>query len=376
MVAVVHLITLGWINASILGALYMIAPMALKARLPPRRLDYAAWTLYAIGVLGMVSHFWLDSPKGMVWSAGTVTVALLWVAGRAAAALRPAKIPREVKLHFHLAFLNVLIAATLGVLLGLNKVHPLLGGFVLTNVYAHAHLAALGWATMMVMGAGYRLLPMLLPAALPEGRMVAAGAILLETGVLGLFASFLFRSRAAGLFGLVIVAGLAVFLSRVRWMRRHPRPAPRELRRPDWGVLHALQALVYLALAAALGIALAFNPSAEWTLRAAPVYGVLGLVGFLAQIVVGVEQRLLPLYAYLRVADDASLGTPLPSPHATPVRSLQAAVFALWTAGVPGLAAGLGLERPPVIAAGAAALLTAVLLGAIGDLVLFRRARP
>ena len=71
MIAVVHLVTLGWISASILGALYMIAPMALRARLPAGRLDFAAWWVYAIGVLGMVSHFWLDSPKGMVWSAGT-----------------------------------------------------------------------------------------------------------------------------------------------------------------------------------------------------------------------------------------------------------------------------------------------------------------
>ena len=38
-------------------------------RLPARATDYAAWVFYAIGVLGMVSHFWIDSPKGMVWSA-------------------------------------------------------------------------------------------------------------------------------------------------------------------------------------------------------------------------------------------------------------------------------------------------------------------
>lgn len=375
MIAVVHLVTLGWISASILGALYMIAPMALRARLPAGWLDFTAWALYGIGVLGMVAHFWIDSPKGMVWSAGTVTVGLLWVAARAAVALWPAPVPRAVKLHFFLAFLNVLIAATLGVLLGLNKVEPVLGGFVMTNVYAHAHMAALGWATMMVMGAGYRLLPMLLPSAMPEGRLVALSAILLEAGVLGLFASFLLRSWWVGLFALLVVAGLAVFLSRVVWMKRHPRPAPKALRRPDWGVLHAIQSLLYLAAAAGLGIALAFADDPVWTFRAAPVYGTLGLVGFLAQIVVGVQQRLLPLYAWMRSYQGVVPEEQPPSPHETPVRPLQAAVFVLWTAGVPLLATGLGLERVPLLAAGSSVLLAAVVLGGFADLLLFRRAR-
>ena len=33
MLAVVHLLTLGWITSHILGALYLIAPMALRTRL-------------------------------------------------------------------------------------------------------------------------------------------------------------------------------------------------------------------------------------------------------------------------------------------------------------------------------------------------------
>lgn len=375
MVAVVHLVTLGWISASILGALSMIAPMALRTRLPARGSDYAAFALYAIGVVGMVAHFWLDSPRGMVWAAGSAALALLWATGRAGLALRTAPIPAAVKLHFHFAFLNLATAAALGVLLGLNKVRPVLGGFVLSNVYAHAHLAALGWGTMMVMAAGYRLLPMLLPSAMPEGGRLYASAVLLETGVLGLFVSLLVRSRAVALFAPIVAAGILAFLFQVAWMKRHPRPAPKALRRPDWGVLHALQALLWLAVAAGLGMVLAFTPASEWKLRAALVYGTLGLVGFLSQIVVGVSHRLLPLYAWMRAYEKTDFEVQPPSPHATPVRPLQATVFLLWSAGVPLLAVGLGTMRPGLVSAGASALLAAVVLGGIGNLVLFRRAR-
>lgn len=375
MVAVVHLITLGWISASILGALSMIAPMALRTRLPARPSDHAAFALYVIGVAGMVAHFWLDSPRGMIWASGSAALALLWATGRAAFALRMAPIPSAVKLHFFLAFLNLAVAATLGILLGLNKVQPVLGGFVLSNVYAHAHMAALGWGTMMVMAAGYRLLPMLLPSAMPGGKRLYASAVLLEAGVLGLFFSFLGRSRAVAVFAPLVAAGIAAFLLQVAWMKRHPRPAPRELRRPDWGVLHAVQALFWLAVASGLGMVLAFAPASEWKLRAALVYGTLGLVGFLSQIVVGVSHRLLPIYAWMRAYEQAGFQIQPRSPHATPLRPLQAATFFLWSAGVPLLAAGLGMVRPALVSAGASALLTGVILGGAGNLVLFRRAR-
>src|SRR6185369_6327338 len=355
------------ISASILGALYMVAPMALRTRLPARATDYAAWAFYAIGVLGMVSHFWIDSPKGMVWSAGTIVAALLWVTGRAVLALRPAPIPAAVKLHYLFAFLNLVGAASMGLLLGLNKVKQVLGGYVLANVYAHAHLAALGWATMMVMGTGYRLLPMLLPSAMPEGKAVWASALLLEAGAAGLFVCFVLRSGAIALF--------AVVFSQVLWMRRHPRPAPRALRRPDYGVLHSFAALGYLAHALLLGLCLAVTPPAEWKLRAALVYGVFGLVGFLAQMVVGVSLRLLPLYTWLRAQEKTGFpANQPPSPHALPARPPQAAGLALWTVGVPLLAAGFALDRPVLVSAGAAALFAAVVLGAIGNLLLARRA--
>jgi len=374
MVAVVHLVTLGWISASILGALYMVAPMALRTRLPARAADYAAWVVYVIGVTGMVTHFWIDSPKGMVWAAGTIVAALLWVTGRAVLALRPAPIPPEIKLHYLFAFLSLVGAASMGLLLGLNKVKPVLGGYVLANVYAHAHLAALGWATMMVMGTGYRLLPMLLPSAMPEGKGVWATALLLEAGAVGLFVSFVLRSGAVALFAVVTAAALVLFFRQVLWMRRHPRPAPRALRRPDYGVLHSFAALGYLALALLLGLCLAITPPGEWKLRAALVYGVFGLVGFLAQMVVGVSLRLLPLYAWLRAAERADFPAQPPSPHSLPARPLQAVGLALWTLGVPLLAAGFALDRPPLVSTGAAALFVAVVLGALGNLLLVRRA--
>lgn len=375
MVAVVHLVTLGWITASILGAVYMIGPMALRMAMPARAADRWAFGLFVAGVIGMAIHFWIAEHSGMAWSAGMVTLAVSRVAWRVLRALPAAPIQGAVKLHFALGFANLLLAATAGLLLALDKMFHFLPGYVLANVAAHAHLAALGWALMIVMGAGYRLLPMLLPAAMPERRSLWASALLLETGVLGLAAGLVLRRPWAGAFAVVAVAGVLSFLREVRWMARNPRPAPKELRKPDLGVVHVAQALACLLLAAGLGLALVFSPPAAWKVPAALVYGVLGLVGFLAQMVIGVNARLLPLFSWLTAYAGDAFRTVPPSPHATPSRTLQVWTLGLWSVGMPLLAAALALDRAPWLTAAGWTLFAAVLLDGIGAVRIVLRAR-
>ncbi len=373
MLAVAHLVTLGWISASILGSIYIVGPLAFRMPLPARRTDFVAFLAFTIGVLGMVSHFWMDSPSGMAWSAGLVTLTFAHVSLRALLGLRTAPVSREARLPVALAFLNVLGAALLGTLLAVNKVSPFLEVRHLDAVFAHAHLAGLGWGTLMVMGAGYRMLPMILPAAMPRGAFVYASAVMVELGVIGLVVSFLNGGRGLAASALAAAAGIGLFLSRVAWMLRNRRPAPTELRRPDWGTWHALQAMLYLVAALALGLYLALAPVSEAAPGIAMAYGVFGLVGFLSQIVVGVEARVLPLFGWLWGFADRGYADSPPSLHAVPVRALQALVFGLWTGGVPLLASGLAFDRPLLVSMGAGGLLVAVLASLANIVVVLAR---
>ncbi|MFI5183468.1 MAG: hypothetical protein ACHQNV_03645 [Vicinamibacteria bacterium] len=373
MLAVVHLVTLGWISASILGAIYVVGPLAFRMPLPARAADYVAFVGFAIGVLGMVSHFWMDIPAGMAWAAGLVACTMSYVAMRALSRLVDAPVPFEARLPMALAFVNVIAAAGAGVLVAVDKVSPLLTVNHLDAVFAHAHLAALGWATMMVMGAGYRILPMILPAAMPRGPWVYASALLLEAGVLGLFWSFFHGDRGLPICATLAVAGIGTFLSRVVWMLRNRRPAPPDLRRPDWSVAHAVQALACLVATCGLGLYLAVAERSDTTLALALVYGVLGLVGFLSQIIVAVLGRVLPLFAWLWGFSDREHAESPPSLHRAPLRPLQGFAFILWTLGVPILTVGLGADRITLVSWGAWALLAAVLAGLTNAIVVLTR---
>ena len=367
MVALVHLITLGWITASILGSLYVISPMALRTPMPESRSDLAVCLVYAVGLSGIVTHFWLNTYAGVGWSALLALAAALHVGTTALKRLRGAPVQPAVKLHLLLANANLLLAGGLGILLAFDKHRPFLPGRGLGNVLAHAHLAAVGWVGMMVMGTGLRMLPMILPAAMPKATLSVPAAWIAEAGILGVFVSLMLGGKALGFFALLVAAGFLVFLGQAAWMARHLRPGPAGLPRPDVGVGHALQALIYLIVALAVGIFLAFAQESDLTYRLAPVYGVAGLLGFFGQLVLGIESRILPMFAAY-YANRGPVGAgPTVKPHEMPSRGLQSLVFLLWTAGVPTLAAGMSLQRAGAVRLGGAMLLVAALATALNQ---------
>ena len=98
---------------------------------------------------------------------------------------------------------------------------------------------------------------------------------------------------------------------RVRLLRRprrrdgaHRSKKPAGAPAVDFAVLHAAAAVISFVVACAIGLYLVFTPPSEMSLRLAIAYGVFGLVGFLAQMVVGMQAKLVPLLAwYLALAD-------------------------------------------------------------------------
>ena len=270
-----------------------------------------------------------------------------------------------MKLHIILACVNFWIAAAMGLLIAFDKVGHFLPGYVIANVFAHAHLAALGWATMMVVGVAYRMLPMTFPSRMPSGRSMYASALLLESGVLGLIATLLLRASITAAFGIMIVAGLTAFGTRVVWMRRHTVSKPVGAPRVDFALLHAAAAATALAVAAIIGLVLLIRPASPALLRAAAAYGVLGLVGYLAQMVIAMETRLLPMVSWFWAYAASGYRTAPPSPHVMRDRSLQAVVFAAWTIAVPALALGMFVESAVLIAIGAWSLFAGVVVAGL-----------
>jgi hypothetical protein len=114
-----------------------------------------------------------------------------------------------------------------------------------------------------------------------------------------------------------------------------------------------------------MGLVLLAAPMSPLTLRLAAAYGALGLVGFLAQMVVGMEARIVPLFTWYWAYARGEFRTAPTAPLRMREPMLQACVFAGWSLGVPTLAAGLFFEAPRLLAAAGWSLFAATAVAAL-----------
>ncbi len=373
-VALVHLLTLAWLTGSILGSLYIVGPLALRVPMPVTKGDWIAFGSFVSGASGMVSHFWINTYDGMAWSAMFVVGTIAWVGNRVIRGLDSAKIPWGVGLHVRLAFFNILAGAALGMLLGFDRSRGFLTISPLATMFAHAHIAAIGWVMMLVIGLSYRLIPMILPAAMPSGRSVALSAILLETGLVALSALLILDSQYLWIGALLIIGGLVSFVAHVRWTIARRLPRPPALPARDWSTWQVHAAFVWLLVAIGVGLALTLRAHDDYRLSLMWTYGVAGLVGFLAQMVAGMQGRLVPMYAWYRVF--AATGKPpAMAAHALPSEAFARFIFLCWAAAVPMLTYGLATVDHVAIRVGAVLLLAGVTVGGAYLAYMLRRAR-
>src|SRR5215471_14791606 len=250
--AVVHVFTLGWITAIIMGVMYRYVPALTRTLVPSPRLACIQLALYVVGASGMITHFAIGIWPGLWLAAIIVFASILMFAWNILPGVM-SQVGRGVaETGMFLSVCFLLAAALLGTLLGLDKTYDFLGGSLLSNLAAHVHLAAVGWVTLSICAVSYRMLPAFL---LPTTRLPAAAKwqiYALAMTVVGLVGSLLLRCGMASTFSIAITLSMGWYLVIVaRMVRTRRMPL-------DWTPLHALAGVIGLAMAAGLGIGLSF----------------------------------------------------------------------------------------------------------------------
>jgi hypothetical protein len=191
--------------------------------------------------------------------------------------------------------------------------------------------------------------------------------VLIELGVLVLFVALILQSPWSRAGAVLIVAGLGCFAAHVGAMVRYRSKKPTDAPAVDFAVLHAAAAGLSLVAACSIGLYILFASPSDTSLRLAIAYGVFGLVGFLAQMVVGMQARLVPMLAWYRALVDSGFKGPIVPPFAMSVRSLQEGTLTAWAFAVPAIAVGFALNAIPLLSAGGWSLLAGVLMSAAGQ---------
>lgn len=198
-----------------------------------------------------------------------------------------------------LRFLGLGLVALIGCLWALPwGAGAISDGRVLTPyVLGLIHLAALGWLTMVAIGASYQLVPVALGAALWSPALAAASFWIYGAGVATLVAGFFSFASPLLMAGAVAVgAALTLFLLNLALtLRRVPR----------WTLTGAYMsgAYVLLGAAASLGISLVADLqlgfSAHLLATGPAAHAFLAVFGWLVPLIVGVSYKLLPMFGLI-----------------------------------------------------------------------------
>ena len=266
--AMVHLLTIGWLTLLMFGALFQFVPVITSRKLPSQALPLVTLIGVECGLALMVGGFcslgrstWV----GLLLPIGGVLVVAALLVGSTTllvplAAKRPVPLSaRFVLVGLGFLLLTILLGLSFALALTVPATGPTLTPLLADGVGYHALAGLGGWFTLTAIGVSYELLPMFMLAPHERG---ALGASVLWIGVGGFLAAF-----AAGLAAtvwpaawiatleqagrLAIVLALGLYLADVVRLYRGRRRRQIELHnRAAIGAFAALGLAVLLAIGA------------------------------------------------------------------------------------------------------------------------------
>jgi hypothetical protein len=315
-IAVTHLIVLGWICTIVMGALYQLVPVALETKLYSERLAGWQFLFHIVGFAGMVWMFWTWNLKH-VGHFGTVLVvgACLFVYNIVRTLWR---VPRWniIASAVASAMVWLLLAVMAGLTIAVGKasyssnlagpVGTLVGGLksiaafmahfdAISAMHAHAHLGAVGVFLMLIVGISYKLVPMFTLSDIQSHWRTRASVWLINAGLLLSFFLILFRSRYKELGAVTVIVGLALYGIEINAILR-----ARKRRALDWGVRYFLTAIGLLAPLSILALVLSW-PSLRLTQvtgQLENLYGFLALVGVVTFAIIGMLYKIVPFLVW------------------------------------------------------------------------------
>ncbi len=158
------------------------------------------------------------------------------------------------------------------------------------------HIAVLGWATMIIMGAMTQLVPVILETSLYSVRIARWGLWLYLLGVSGVAGHFwLLPTGGSGMTSVAIMAFVAILL-----FVFNIGLTMRKVRGINITVAHMIAAITYLATVATLGLLLGINLGFPFIkgnhLNYLALHAAIGFAGWFSMVIMGVSYRLLPMF--------------------------------------------------------------------------------
>jgi hypothetical protein len=297
--ASIHLLTLGVLTMTAMGASFQLLPVVTLRPLGSIWPAKASFWLFLPGVIlltfGMIS---VHAPS-LNWGAGLVVFGLVFFVALTANNLQRAGNLPVVAAHGWGAIAALIIFAVIGALLAAD----LEGGFLTDHrrlAILHMNLAIFGFMGLLAIGLSLVLVPMF---ALSRSLSTFQGwlqLVLTAAAIVTFCAGALIDSKILGVGAITI--GFAAATTHLRLMRNALRSGMRKrlglsfvLVRSSWGLL-------------AVGLLIGLAIIVEFPIPNGPaLFGFIILAGWLLTFLTGILQRIMPFLASMHAADASGM---------------------------------------------------------------------
>ena len=307
-IALTHIFTLGFLLMVIMGASYMLLPVALGVKIAYEKLFYPVYYSYLASLLIFVIGMYYFISFMIAAGGILLFVSVLIYNLNILLSLKKVKKWDYTAIGIAFAYSYLFIGLSIGLYLALSFYFKI--GFNIFNILQdHIYVMFTGFAIMLFMAISYRLLPMFYMTKTPGGLYWKSDLIAVNAGILSILASSFFRNMSAAYFYLNgaggWLLGLGILLYCFIFLNLMIKRLKKKL---DITTFYLFAGIALLIFATFTG--LFFNMSG-WIHGAFFVYYLLGftaLFGFAGMVIIGFLHKIYPFLISLKVFEKAKKG--------------------------------------------------------------------
>ena len=292
-VALVHMVTLGWLAMVMMGAFYQMVPVLVGGHVPGIGLTRLNFYFLTVGISSLIIglNFWL--PVFLLIAVILLGIGITNFVTQLSIALFRMKANRPVVFALRLSIFFLAITATLAILMiGSMYGWWRLGVDRSILKYLHITYGLIGWVGFLLMGVAFHVIPMFyLTEAFPDRR--SKQIIILElVGITGLSFGFIFQVPPLwlSLLSFPILLGFVVFIGQIFILlqRRQRKNVDTSLRFWRMGLLCLPLSLICLPISL-------YRIDEIFTYLFAMLY----LIGFASAVTNGMLYKIIPFLIWL-----------------------------------------------------------------------------
>lgn len=284
----VHLVTLGWLTMTIMGASLQLVPVIVVAPLRATRFIRYQYPMYVSGVVLLLGGFWWMQPWLMVIGGTVIGLAIVHYVVILAMTFRRAT-TRPLTVCFLVASLVYLcLVVSLGLTAALDFQFGFLGAAFDRLLLTHITLGVVGWLSTTLIGVSYTLVRLFALAHTHADRLGKIIGVLLNLSIATLALGFILSWQPIILVGGGILVATAWLFAYDSWRMLRVR----HRKRLDVTQYHSSTAVVYFAGVVPGGVATVFFGWGQP--RVLVVLALFALVGWVGQSTIGYLYKIVP----------------------------------------------------------------------------------